>query len=174
MQQLLPEILYFLVNKDIEFLLYRGGKEGQPQQFLVRVLISSFSCPSHFGIFVLRLLCVLMFPFLADITISFKSGHGRALNMDGRIAMITSCWHGNRKTWRPNNMETEQHWNWTTWKLNSIETEQHGNRTTWRWNNMETPSDGNVKNGNFRNFKIDRFPQIFLTVSSKFWYVSAF
>ena len=36
-----------------------GGKEGQPQQFLVRATFSSFSRPSHLEILVLTTLCFL-------------------------------------------------------------------------------------------------------------------
>ena len=48
------------------------GEEGQPQQFLVQATLSSFSCSSHLGILVFRLLCVLKFPILEDTTIFYK------------------------------------------------------------------------------------------------------
>ena len=44
------------------------GEKGQPQQFLVRAIFS-FSRPSHLGVLVLRLFCVLKFPILEDKTI---------------------------------------------------------------------------------------------------------
>ena len=44
-------------------------EECQSQQFLVRATFSSFSRPSHLGILVLRLFCVLKFPILEDKTI---------------------------------------------------------------------------------------------------------
>jgi len=52
-----------------------GGKEGQPQQLLVRVTFSSFSRPNLLEILVLSLLCVEKFLNLEDKTIFDKSGH---------------------------------------------------------------------------------------------------
>ena len=49
-----------------------GGEGVQPQPFLVRVTLSSFSHPSHLEILVLRLLCVLKFLILEDKTIFFQ------------------------------------------------------------------------------------------------------
>ena len=71
--------------------MVRLGEEGQPQRFLVRATFSSFFRPSHLGTLVLRLFCVKKFPILEDKTIFLKSGHVRAYNMDGRMAMIISC-----------------------------------------------------------------------------------
>ena len=51
---------------------FRGGEEGQPQQFLVRATFSPFYRQSHLGILVLRLLCVLKFQILKDNTIFLK------------------------------------------------------------------------------------------------------
>ena len=57
---------YVLVKLRNRTTTVRRGEEGQPQKFLVRATFSSFSCPSHLEILVLRLLCVLMFPFHGD------------------------------------------------------------------------------------------------------------
>jgi len=60
-------LLQTILQKPIE-----GGEEGQAQQFIVRATFSLFSRPSHLGILVLRILCVLKFPILEDKTI-FKN-----------------------------------------------------------------------------------------------------
>ena len=59
-------LLQTILQKRIE-----GGEEGQAQQFIVRATFSLFSRPSHLGILVLRILCVLKFPILDYKTIFF-------------------------------------------------------------------------------------------------------
>ena len=72
----------------------------------------TISRPSNFGTVVLRLLCILMFPWKPN--------------------SMETAQHGNWPTWKPNNMETEQHGNRTTL------TEQHWNALTWKRKKTET------------------------------------
>ena len=61
---------FFSVTRVFLLRYMRGGR-----------LATTISRPSHLGILVLRLLCVLKFPILEDKTIFKKSGHGHKIWM---------------------------------------------------------------------------------------------
>ena len=84
MQQLHPEILYFLLNKDIEFLIYRKASHNNFSSEQLRN-----RCPS-----------IIMY-----FNVSMETEqHGNRTTR--KLTNMETEQHGNWTTWKPNNIET--------------------------------------------------------------------